>query len=74
MAVSFDVPPLCKCQAAILSIMEEMGLWRCRGSILRWQKGERRGGIVSDDAVRAAPQEVLCCKTITTLKSDLIST
>lgn len=31
-----------------------------------------RGGIVSDDAVGAAPQEVLCCKTLNTLRSDLI--
>lgn len=60
-----------------LSIMEEKGLWRCRGSVLRWRKRRRGGGggggVTSDDDVIAAPQEELSCKTITTLRCDLIS-
>lgn len=53
---------------SVLSIMEELGLWRWRGRVLLWQKRDEG----SDDVVRATPQEVLCCKTITTLRSDLI--
>lgn len=71
MAVSFHVPPLCKCQAA----SQPYQLWRrwaCGGAEVEYCAGKKRWGIISDDVVTATPQEVLRCKTITTLRSDLI--